>query len=288
MRYQFIMSFQNEFSIARQCQNLGVSRSGYYAWLDRGESKRKQEDVRLGAEIEHIFEKSRRSYGSPRVAVALRKRGFRCSKNKVATLMHELGLVARKHKKPKQQHAVEPIGQVAGNLLDQKFAAEKINQKWVSDITYIWTREGWLYLAAILDLYSRCIVGWSMSEQSNAKLVCSALKMALLHSRPSGLVLYHSDQGSQYTSKYFQDYLRAYQIVASMSRKVNCYDNAVMESFWATLKKETGISRINYSKEEACSVIFSYIEEFYNRVRLHSALGYRSPAEFEQQCSFLN
>ena len=127
-----------------------------------------------------------------------------------------------------------------------------------------------------------------MSEQSNAQLVCSALRMALLHRRPSGLVLYHSDQGSQYTSKYFQDYLRAHQIVASMSRKGNCYDNAVMESFWATLKKETGISRIYYSKEEARSVIFSYIEEFYNRVRLHSALGYRSPAEFEQQYSFLN
>ena len=287
MRYQFITSFKNEFSVARQCQNLGVSRSGYYAWLYRGVSRRKQEDIRLCAEIEHTFDKKRHSYGSPRMAAELRKQGFRCSKNKVARLMHELGLVARKHKRPKQQ-AAEVAGPVANNLLGQKFDAERINQKWVSDITYIWTREGWLYLAAILDLYSRCIVGWSMSSRRDAQLVCSALKMALLHRRPSGLVLYHSDQGSEYTSKYFQDFLSSHQIVASMSRKGNCYDNAVMESFWATLKKETKISKANYSKDEARSVIFSYIEEFYNRDRSHSALGYCSPAEFEQQCSFLN
>ena len=287
MKYQFIMSYQTDYSVARQCQNLDVSRSGYYAWLGRSESKRKQEDARLCTEIGRIFEMKRHSYGSPRMAAELRKQGFRYSKNKVARLMHELGLVARKHKKPKQQ-AAEVAGPVAGNLLDQKFKAERINQKWVSDVTYIWTREGWLYLAAVLDLYSRCIVGWSMSGKRDAQLVYSALKNALLHRRPSGLVLYHSDQGSEYTSKYFQDFLRSHQIVASMSRKGNCYDNAVMESFWATLKKETGISKINYSKEEARSVIFNYIEEFYNRARIHSALGYRSPAEFEQQGITLN
>lgn len=288
MKFQFIMSFKNEFSIARQCQNLEVSRSGFYAWMGRGKSKRKLEDERLCAEIERIFEMKRHSYGSPRMTAELRKQGFTNSKNKVARLMHEMGLVARKHRKRKPQQEDEPKGLVVGNLLDQKFDAEGINQKWVSDITYIWTREGWLYLAAILDLYSRCIVGWSMSARRDAQLVSSALKMALLHRRPSGLVLYHSDQGAEYTSKRFQDLLKTHQIVASMSRKGNCYDNAVMESFWATLKKETGISKKSYSRVEARTIIFSYIEEFYNRVRSHSALGYHSPAEYEQQCRTLN
>ena len=288
MKYQFITLHQNEFRVARQCKNLGVSRSGYYAWLGRGVSARKKEDERLTTKIEQIFRQSRQSYGSPRVAAALRRQGYACSENKVARLMHQAGLVARKRKKRRQEYTAEPAGQVVENVLDQKFEAERINQKWVSDITYIRTREGWLYLAGILDLYSRSIVGWSMSEQNDAQLVCSALEMALLHRRPTGVVLCHSDQGCQYTSKHFQDFLKARQIIASMSRKGNCYDNAVMESFWATLKKETDISRVYHSKEEARSVIFSYVEEFYNRVRLHSALGYRSPAEYEQQCISLN
>lgn len=251
-------------------------------------SARQQEDERLTAKMEQIFKQSRQCYGSPRMTAALRRQGYACSENKVARLMREAGLVARKRKKRRPEYTAEPAGQVVENLLDQKFEAERINQKWVSDITYIRTREGWLYLAGILDLYSRSLVGWSMSEQGDAQLVCSALEMALLQRRPTNLILYHSDQGCQYTSKHFQDFLRTHQIVASMSRRGNCYDNAVMESFWASLKKETGVSRIYHSKEEARRIIFSYVEEFYNRVRLHSALGYRSPAEYEQQCISLN
>lgn len=268
--------------MAVMCEVLEVSRSGYYAWGRRPESGRSIRRRELVAEIRGIVgEKYKANYGSPRMHRELLARGRRVSENTVAKLMQEHGLRAATKRKFRHTTDSNHSHPVAKNVLNQEFEQAGPDTVWVSDITYIPTREGWLYLVCVLDLYSRKVVGWSMSERMTSALVISALKMALGQRCPQEL-LHHSDRGSQYASEAFQSILAAHGIRCSMSGTGNCYDNAVMESFFATLKKEL-IHQADYDTREAArQSIFEYIEVFYNRERRHSALGYLSPAAFEE------
>jgi putative transposase len=281
MKYRFIEKYQKRYSISRLCLMLGIKRSSYYAWKKRKPSQREQDNQALIEHIRRIHKKYRKAYGSPRTYVQLKKQEIPCSKKRVARLMRQDGLKGqRKYRKVITTNSNHDFP-VASNMLNREFQAEKPNQKWVSDITYIPTDEGWLYLAGILDLFSRRIVGWATSDLIDATLVEKALRMALYQRQPNRGLLHHSDRGSQYASHQIRDILAANQILVSMSGKGNCYDNAVMESFWGTLKNEW----VNYQKyqtrSQARTDIFSYIEGFYNTVRLHSSLGYLSPTEFE-------
>jgi len=273
---------EQEFSLKRMCKVLKVSRSGYYAWKRRSPSQRERANETLLAEIRAVHQLSRRTYGSPRIHAWLRHKGSFCGRNRVARLMKMHQIVARKahrwHPTTTRQH---PGDRIAPNLLQREFRASQPNQKWVSDITYIDTAEGWLYLASILDLYSRGVVGWAMAEQMDNQLVEAAWQMARLNRQPQEGLLHPSDRGSQYTSEAYQDQLASLDCVVSMSRTGNCYDNAVAESFFATLKTECATIQFT-SKAQARSAIFEYIEGWYNRQRLHSSLDYLSPAEFER------
>lgn len=264
------------------CRVLGISRSGYYAWLKRPESSRQRRNRKLLKEIRKLYKVSRETYGSPRITRALNKKNITCGKNRVARLMRENNIVAKTRKKYKATTNSKHNYPVAENLLNQNFTAGSPNQVWVTDITYIPTDEGWLYLAAIEDLYHRKIVGWSMGSTMTRKLVLDALRQAVRRYRPSAGLIHHSDRGSQYASHEYQRALKDYKMITSMSRKGNCYDNACMESFFGTLKREL-IHGIRFrTRAEARQAIFEYIEVFYNRIRLHSALGYMSPIEYEQ------
>ena len=281
MKYAFMAAHKQEYSLKRMCHVLKVSRSGYYAWMRRGQSMRARANEDLLAAIRRVFQISRRTYGSPRIHAYLRRQGYFCGRNRVARLMQKHKIVARKaHRRHPVTTRQNPLAKNAPNLLNQEFSALLPNQKWVSDITYIDTAEGWLYLASILDLYSRRVVGWAMSEQMDASLVENALQMALFTRQPSAGFLHHSDRGSQYTSEDYRNQLAALQSQVSMSRTGNCYDNAVMESFFATLKVECASIQFP-SKAEARTTIFEYIEGWYNRQRIHSSLDYLSPKEFE-------
>jgi putative transposase len=277
---------KNDHAIVLLCALLEVSPSGYYDWQKRRETPgpRAQENQVLRQKIKIIHAGSRRTYGSPRVLAQLRKEGGQHGRNRIARLMKEEGLCAR----PKGRYRVrttdsnhpEPI---APNRLAQAAAPTAINQIWVGDITYIATPDGWLYLAAILDLYSRKIVGWSMSPFIDTALILEALHMALIRNRPPAELIFHSDRGVQYASADYRAALAAAGLVASMSRKANCYDNAFIESFWSTLKLELVYRRNFSSRQHARSEIFDFIETFYNRQRAHTALGYLSPVDFELQ-----
>jgi len=260
---------------------LNVTRSGYYAWRKRPLSKREQSNQELLGMIQNVFQTSRRTYGSPRIHAYLRRNGWICGHNRVARLMRTHKIVARARCKrypitTQRQPGVFP----APNLLNRNFSAEWPDQKWVTDITYIDTAEGWLYLASVLDLYSRKVVGWAMSEQIDSSLTVSALHMACITRHPRVGLIHHSDQGRQFTSIAYQQILKGLGCQVSMSSVGNCYDNAVMESFFATLKSEC-VTRQYASREEAHREIFDYLEGWYNRQRLHSALGYKNPSEFE-------
>ena len=282
MKYAFMVTHEQEFSLKRMCKVLRVSRSGYYAWRQRSPSLHERANEALLVEIRAAYQRSRKTYGSPRIHAALRRKGIFCGRNRVARLMHQHHILARKaHRNHPRTTQQCPGAKVAPNLLNREFSATFPNQKWVSDITYIGTAEGWLYLAVTLDLYSRRVVGWAMSEQMDAELVEGAWEMALLNRQPSRGLLHHSDRGSQYTSEEFQNQLASLQCQVSMSRTGDCYDNAAMESFFATLKAECAIISFA-SKAEACTAIFEYIEGWYNRQRLHSSLDYLSPVEFER------
>jgi len=284
MRYAFIRDHRAEFSVVIQCRVLRVSRGGFYAWLRRPESRRARENREVVVRIRRIHEGRRRSYGSPRVHRALAAEGVRCGKNRVARLMREHGIRAIHRKKFRRTTDSEHPHPVAPNLLDQKFSeVTEPNAYWVADLTYVWTRQGWLYLAAVVDLSSRRVVGWSMSKRLRRSLVIDALRMALGRRRPGPGLVHHSDRGSQYASGDFQKLLKKYGIVCSMSRKGNCYDNAVMESFFRTFKVECVYLRSYRTRAEARVDIFDYIERFYNTERLHSSLGYVSPVEYERQ-----
>lgn len=283
MKYQFISKHRDEFEISVMCRVLGVSRSGYYAWLKCPVSPRKMADQLLLAQIQQSYQQSRQTYGSPRVHAELVEQGFRCGRNRVARLMRLHSLSARQKRRFRVQTTDSDHNlPVAPNLLAQEFEAQQPDQKWLADITYIPTAEGWLYLAVVLDLYSRRIVGWAMNDSLERQLVITALQMALLERRPPPGLLHHSDRGSQYASDDYQALLAQHHLRGSMSRAGNCYDNAPMESFFGTLKMEL-IHRRHYpTRAEARTDIFEFIEVFYNRFRRHSALGYLSPVNYEQ------
>ena len=281
MRYAFIAAHQKEYGVQVLCQALGVGRSGYYAWRQRGRSVRETWDQDLVGKIESTYQDSRQTYGSPRIHAALRRQGVVCGRKRVAQLMRAHGIVARRQRKRFPVTTQRQPGALpAPNLLNQEFSASAPNRKWVTDITYIETAEGWLYLAPILDLYSRQVVGWAMADHLGAELVGSALRMALANRRPPTGFLHHSDQGGQFTSLAYQCLLLAHDCQISMSRVGNCYDNAVMESFFSTLKSECATGPFA-SRAQARRAIFEYIEVWYNRQRLHSTLGYLPPVEFE-------
>lgn len=288
MKYAFIRDHAREWAVSRQCAVLEVSPSGYYAWLERGLSARAQANARLGEQIVEVHRSSRRRYGSPRVWEELRARGERCGRHRVARLMWRMGLRAKGAKKFKVTTDSGHGDAVAPNRLKQKFSAPAPNRRWVSDITYVWTREGWLYLAVVLDLYSRAIVGWSVQPRMTRELVCDALTMALWRRKTVKGLVAHSDRGSQYASGDYQRLLAHYGIECSMSRKGNCYDNAVAESFFATLKKELLDGEHPKSRAAVKSDIFEYIEVFYNRLRRHSTLGYLSPMDYERRTGWAN
>jgi transposase InsO family protein len=281
MKYAFIANHREEFSVRAMCRVLSVSTSGYYAWRERPISRRQQEDERLTEHIEALHQRSHQTYGSPRIHADLQDMDIWISRKRVARLMRLQGLQARQKRRYKTTTQRHPSRPVAPNLLQQDFSAEAINEKWVADITYIDTGEGWLYLAAVLDTYSRKIVGWSMSTRLHRKLVEDALKMGLGRRNIIGQLIHHSDQGSQYTSEGYLNLLTDNQIQVSMSGIGNCYDNAMMESFFATLKTECVVERYA-TRQQARQAIFEYIEVWYNRQRRHSALGYLSPEQFER------
>lgn len=281
MRYRFVRDNERMFSVSGQCRMLSVSRAGYYKWLFRPESIRKIENRRLLFEIRAAHRSSRGSYGSPRVHSELSDRGVLCGKNRVARLMRVNNIRAKQRRKFKAATDSKHSLLTAENILDRNFEAKGPNEKWVSDITYIPTKEGWLYLAVIIDLYSRLIVGWGMGDRLAQSLVTDALKMALLRRNPSRGLLHHSDRGSQYAGDDYQKILAENGIICSMSRKGNCYDNAVAESFFHTLKTELVRHRNYETRSQAKADLFEYMEVFYNRKRRHSSLGYKSPAEYE-------
>jgi transposase InsO family protein len=283
VKYQFIAAHQEEFKITVMCRVLAVSRSGYYAWLKRPTSARKMADQELSQQIKEIHQQSRQTYGSPRIQIELAENGVNCGQKRVARLMREEELCAKQNRKFRvtTTNSDHPYP-VAPNLLDQDFSASRPNEKWLTDITYIPTAEGWLYLAVVLDLYSRRIVGWAMGDSLERHLVIAALQMAIKMRQPPPGLLHHSDRGSQYASDDYQALLTHYQMRCSMSRKGNCYDNAPTESFFGTLKTEL-VHHCHYqTKAEAKTDIFEYIEVFYNRFRRHSALAYQSPVNFEK------
>ena len=275
---------KDDFPILSLCRTLEVSSSGYYDWRQRLDcpGPRALANQTLAREIGLIHSQSRHTYGSPRVMHALRKKGSRHGRHRIARLMKQNGLCGRQ----KGCHRVQTTDSnhhhpIAPNRLAEAPKATAPNQLWVADITYVETAEGWLYLAGVLDLYSRKIVGWAMSERIDTSLVLNALNMALVHRTPPSDMLFHTDRGVQYASRDFRAALSQASLVASMSRKGNCYDNAAMESFWSTLKLELVYRGIFLTRAQARAEIFDYIEVFYNRIRAHSMLDYNSPVDFE-------
>jgi putative transposase len=266
------------------CRVVQVSHSGFYDWVERKPSARDQANQILKARIQESHHGSDRTYGSPRVWLDLLDWGYDCSENRVARLMHQLGLKARgKRRRQPGDTGLRAEHSIAPNLLDRQFDAASPNQRWVADFTYIWTVEGWLYLAVVLDLYSRRAVGWSMSASMTAQLVIDALMMAIWRRGKPNTLMHHSDQGSQYTSEDFQRLLIDQGITCSMSRKGECWDNAAMESFFSSLKMER-VHRHRYkTRDEARADVFDYIERFYNPKRRHSTLNGISPVEFEKR-----
>ena len=273
----------DQYSVSQLCRTLDVSRAGFKAWRDKKPGPRAVETARLDQELQSVFVEKRRAYGSPRLTVEMRQRGWKCGKNRVARRMRENNLAARKRRRyvPRTTQS-DPQATAAPNRMAEVAAPTRANQIWVCDITYIATLCGFVYLAAIMDLYSRRIVGWTLSSTMERSLVLNALRAALARRDPAPGCLLHSDRGSQYTSREHRQMLVEHGLEASMSRAGNCYDNAAMESFWSTLKAE-GLDQLPSDEKSARMMVFDYIETFYNPARLHSALGYKSPVDFENQ-----
>ena len=286
MRYGCIEQHRSEFPVVLMCRVLGVTRSGFYAWLERAPSDRAREDQRLLIEVRVIHSEARSCYGSPRVHAELQARGERVSRKRVARLMRQQDLRGKKRRRYRVTTNSEHTYPVAPNVLDRKFGVEEVagpDQVWVSDITYVPTREGWLYLAIVLDLASRLVVGWSMGTTLESQLAINALDSALKRRRPPPGLLHHSDRGVQYASNEYRELLEGQKSVVSMSRKGNCWDNAVAESFFGTLEIELIEGADWQTRAEARTAIFEFVEVWYNRRRRHSSLGYLTPAEFDKR-----
>ena len=282
MKYAFIKENACFFSIDALCEVLSVSRSGYYDWQDRPISHRETSNAELLSQIKQVHTESRNIYGYRKVYNALHSKGVACSENRIGRIMKKHNIFSKTKRKFKVTTNSRHNLPISSNILNREFTVAKPNTHWVGDISYIWTQEGWLYLATVIDLYSRAIVGWSLQGRMTSKLVEDALFMAITNRNPSSSLLFHSDRGSQYASDSFKKILSKYDITSSMSRKGNCWDNAVAESFFRIIKTEL-IYHCNYqTREEASQDIFEYIEVFYNRKRLHSSIGYVSPAQFEE------
>ena len=282
MRFAFIQKHREDWPLSMMCRVLSVSRSGFYAWRDRPISPRRQFKEELAEVIHQVHQECRGVYGSPRLTVELNERGVRVCENTVAKIMRQEGVAAQVRRRfvPQTTDSNHPHP-IAANVLDRQFDAALPNRKWVCDITYVRTDEGWLYLAGVMDLCSRKIVGWAMDQHMRAELVSEALKMAVSARRPAPGLLHHSDRGVQYACGDYRQILQANGIACSMSRTGNCWDNAAMESFWSTLKRELVNEERYATCAQAKASIFEYIEVFYNRKRRHSSLGYVSPEQFE-------
>ena len=282
MRFAFIARHRNIWPVAWLCDALDVSRSGFHAWLNRSPSARSRHDEVLVTAIDRSFKSSDRIYGARRVWHDVLAEGLSCGLHRVERLMRENGLRAR----PRRRGLPKDTGEraaVSDNILDRAFEASAPNQKWIADFTYIWTAEGWLYVAAVVDLFSRRVAGWAMKAEMTAQLVTDALIMAIWRRGKPDNLLHHSDQGSQYTSEQFQRLMADHSITCSMSRSGNVWDNAAMESFFSSLKTERTARKVYRTRDDARADVFDYIERFYNPRRRHSTLGYMSPVEFEEK-----
>ena len=267
----------------KMCEVLEVSRSGFYTWLRSPDSERSRANRSLVREMRIAFDRSRQTYGSPRLTVELKESGVSCSENRVARLMHLIWIRAigkRKYRVTTNSNHNHPV---AANLLNRQFITDRPNAVWLSDITYVWTTEGWLYLAGVIDLYSRMLVGWSMGHRITAELTLEALRQAIARREIRPELMHHSDRGGQYAATEYQKLLTETEMICSMSRKGDCWDNAPMESFFATLKAELVYREQFKTRQEAKAKIFEYIEVFYNRQRRHSTLGMKSPVDFERR-----
>jgi putative transposase len=282
MKFGFVAKHRGIWAVSVLCEALGVSRSGFYAWLRRGRSARSRREEMLSAKIRGSFAASDRTYGARRVWHDLLAAGIECGLHAIERLMRRNGLRAR----PRQRRLPSDLGDrstaaTSANVLERQFEASAPNRKWVADFTYIWTTEGWLYVAAVLDLFSRRVVGWSMSAAMTAELVTDALVMAIWRRGRPRELLHHSDRGSQYTSEAFQRLMAEHGVTCSLSRSGNVWDNAVMESFFSSLKVERVDRKLYRTRDQARTDVFDYIERFYNPRRRHSTIGYLSPMEFE-------
>ncbi len=275
--------YKKEFKIKTMARVLEVSRSGYYGWLKQKQSNRGQERMFLTENITRVFNESKRSYGSPRVYRQFKLEGISCGRHRIARLMRDLNLIARKKRKYKKPVTTRHDRSFAVNVLSQQFAYTKPNQAWVSDVSYFWTKSGWLHLAIVMDLFSRKVIGWAMGGHVDKNLTTEAFKMAIINRNPKHKFIHHSDQGAEYTNNEYQNILKNHGIISSMSRSGNCYDNAVAESFFKTIKVELAKKQKFNTVEEARAAIFEYIEIFYNRKRLHSTLDYTSPVDYERK-----
>jgi len=280
VKFEFVAKHRGAWPVNLMCEALGVSRSGFYAWRSRPPSQRSLDDEVLGVQVRNSFIGSDRTYGARRVWHDVLEFGHRCGLHRIERLMRVQALRARPRRRGLPQDHGERSA-VANNVLDRQFRADGPNQKWVADFTYIWTAEGWLYVAVVLDLYSRRVVGWSMQAGMTSQLVADALMMAVWRRGKPVELLHHSDQGSQYTSEHFQKLLAEQGITCSMSRAGEVWDNSAMESFFSSLKTERTARKVYRSREQARSDVFDYIECFYNPRRRHSTIGYVSPIQFE-------
>jgi putative transposase len=283
VRYLFIKEHQEQFSLSALCRAMQVCRGGFYAWRKRGKSTRQLENEILTEQIQTAFGESRETYGSPRIFADFQEAGVACGEKRIARLMRLAKIRAVRPRRFVVTTDSDHDLPIAENLLDRMFGAETPDTRWSADITYIWTGQGWLYLAVILDLFSRRVVGWAMDQTIERSLVLSALDMAIVSRRPGQDLLCHSDRGSQYASGDYQKRLEDAGIICSMSRRGNCWDNAPSESFFASLKKEMVYRTRFETRQQARSAIFEWIEVWYNRKRRHSTLGYMSPEAFERQ-----
>ena len=281
MKFGFVAKHRGAWPVMLMCEALGVSRSGFYGWLNRPRSQRSFDDEVVGCQVQHSFVDSDRTYGARRVWHDVLALGHRCGLHRIERLMRAQALRAR----PRRRGLPVDRGErnaIADNVLDRQFQADAPNQKWVADFTYLWTAEGWLYVAIVLDLYSRRVVGWSMQSSMTSQLVADALMMAVWRRGKPVELLHHSDQGSQYTSEHFRELLKEQGITCSMSRAGEVWDNSAMESFFSSMKTERTARKVFRTREQARAEVFDYIERFYNPTRRHSTLGYVSPIAFEK------